>query len=275
MDVDTDEGIAIMNAQRIVLAAAIGVMLVGCSDLATKDAPIEERSKVQAGVPTKGATAAGTVAEGTATAGAATAPGATPAGAQTAGTGATDVASAAPLGQGVQTHGTSSQGVEARPLPGGVASGPGEAAAGAAGGTAAAVPGGEAAGAAARFAGMRSPPKDVAGPLSKRVIYFDYDSSVIKDEYRDIVQAHAEFLRASKEAKSVLQGHTDERGSRDYNLALGQRRAESVQQSLNLLGVEAAKLEAVSLGEEKPVKEGHDEESWSKNRRVEIYYQGE
>lgn len=278
MNIDTDEGIAIMSAQRIILTAVLGVILVGCSDLATKDAPIEERTKAQAGVPAKGTPATGSAATDAAKTGAAT-PGATPTGTQTAGAGTADAASATPLGQGVQTHGTSSQGVEARPLPGGAASGAGEPAAGAAGGAASAAAGGEAAtsatGAAARFAGMRSPPKDAAGPLSKRVIYFDYDSSAIKDEYRDIVQAHAEFLRASKEAKSVLQGHTDERGSRDYNLALGQRRAESVQQALILLGVEEAKLEAVSLGEEKPVKEGHDEESWSKNRRVEIYYQGE
>lgn len=265
-----------MNAQRIILAAAMGVILAACSDLATKDAPIEERSKAQSAVSTKGAATQGSAATDASATGA-PASGAAIAGAQTAGAGAADVASAAPLGQGVQTHGTSTQGVEARPLPGGATPGAGDAT-GAAGGTAAAA-GGEAAteasSAAARFAGMRSPPKDATGPLSKRLIYFDYDSSAIKEEYRDIVQAHAEFLRASKDAKSVLQGHTDERGSRDYNLALGQRRAESVQQALVLLGVEAGKLEAVSLGEEKPVKEGHDEESWSKNRRVEIYYQGE
>lgn len=248
------------------LAAAMGVLLVGCSDLATKDAPIEDLSKAQAGVATKDAAAGGATggaAGGTAAGGAGQTAATTAAGKQG---GAAAGASSGKTDPGVQTHGTTTDGVEVRPLPSGATDGQG-------GG--AAIAGTAMAGGTAQYAGMRTPPKDVAGPLSKRVIYFDYDSSLIKDEYRDVIQAHAEFLKVSKEAKSILQGHTDERGSRDYNLALGQRRAESVQEALVLLGVDAAKLESVSLGEEKPVNEGHDDAAWSQNRRVEIYYQGE
>jgi peptidoglycan-associated lipoprotein len=238
-----------MKGNRLAIAM-LGVLLVGCSDLATKDAPIEERSKATVSTATKDGAAA-TSAPGT---------GASPAGTSGAGTGTAGAgtATSGTGSAGVQTHGTELQGVEVRPLAGTST----DAQAGASG-------------SAAKYAGMRTPPKDVAGPLSKRVIYFDYDSSTIKDEYREVIQAHSEFIKASKEARSILQGHTDERGSRDYNLALGQRRAESVQQALVVLGVDQMKLEAVSLGEEKPVKEGHDEDAWSKNRRVEIYYQGE
>ncbi len=117
--------------------------------------------------------------------------------------------------------------------------------------------------------------KDPASPLSKRRIQFDFDSSAIRDEYRPILEAHAQYLKGNKSAKAILQGNTDERGSREYNLALGQRRAESVFKALNLLGVPEGQMEAVSLGEEKPIAEGHDEAAWSQNRRTEILYQGE
>lgn len=117
--------------------------------------------------------------------------------------------------------------------------------------------------------------KDPTNTLSKRVIYFDFDSSAIREEYRELIETHAAFVKANKGLQVILQGHTDERGSRDYNLALGQRRAESVRQAMALLGVPDEQMEAVSLGEEKPVQEGHDEAAWQQNRRTEIHYQGE
>ncbi|MDP2834669.1 MAG: peptidoglycan-associated lipoprotein Pal [Pseudomonadota bacterium] len=117
--------------------------------------------------------------------------------------------------------------------------------------------------------------KNPGNPLSKRRLLFDYDSAAIRDEYRPVLEAHVRFMKANKDAKAILQGHADERGSREYNLALGQRRAESVFKAMNLLGVPEAQMEAVSMGEEKPVTEGHDEEAWQQNRRTEILYQGE
>jgi peptidoglycan-associated lipoprotein len=118
-------------------------------------------------------------------------------------------------------------------------------------------------------------PKDPKSPLAQRRLLFDYDSSAIRDEYRTLLEMHAKFLIKENSARLILQGHADERGSREYNLALGQRRAESVFNALNLLGVPDAQMEAVSLGEEKPVVEGHDESAWAQNRRTEILYQGE
>jgi peptidoglycan-associated lipoprotein len=118
-------------------------------------------------------------------------------------------------------------------------------------------------------------PKNPASPLAQRRILFDYDSAAIRDEYRSLLEAHAQYMKKEKTAKAILQGHADERGSREYNLALGQRRSESVYKALNLLGVPDTQIEAVSLGEEKPVAEGHDEEAWKQNRRAEILYQGE
>ena len=122
---------------------------------------------------------------------------------------------------------------------------------------------------------LRMPPKNAAGPLGQRTVYFDFDSAAIRDDSRGIVEAHAGFLKANGNAKVLLQGHADERGSREYNLALGQRRADSVKQAMSLLGVPEARMEAVSLGEEKPAVEGHDEAAWQKNRRAEIIYEGE
>jgi peptidoglycan-associated lipoprotein len=117
--------------------------------------------------------------------------------------------------------------------------------------------------------------RDPASPLSKRVIYFDLDSDAVRAEYRDLVEAHAGFLKDNGAARIILQGHTDERGSRDYNLALGQRRAEAVKQAMSLLGLREEQAETVSLGEEKPVQEGNDESAWQLNRRAEIHYLGE
>lgn len=111
--------------------------------------------------------------------------------------------------------------------------------------------------------------------LSKRVIYFDFDSDAIREEFRPLIERHAAFLRENDGARIILQGHTDERGSRDYNLALGQRRSESVKQALTLMGVGQMQVETVSLGEEKPIQEGHDESAWQLNRRAEIHYLGE
>ena len=103
-----------------------------------------------------------------------------------------------------------------------------------------------------------------------RVIYFDFDSYAVKDEYRPIVEAHAKMLKANSSAKEVAEGHTDERGGSEYNLALGQKRAEAVVQQMKVLGVGDSQLEAVSYGKERPAVDGHDEAAWAKNRRVEL-----
>ncbi len=103
-----------------------------------------------------------------------------------------------------------------------------------------------------------------------RVIYFDFDSYVVKDEFRPIVDAHANLLKANPSAKEVAEGHTDERGGSEYNLALGQKRAEAVVKQMTVLGVGESQLEAVSYGKERPAADGHDESAWAKNRRVEL-----
>jgi peptidoglycan-associated lipoprotein len=108
--------------------------------------------------------------------------------------------------------------------------------------------------------------------LNKRRIYFAFDSSAIDDESRAVVEAHANHLAANKTVKVVFEGHADERGSREYNLALGERRAQAVERMAKLLGVSADRVKVVSYGEEKPLAAGHDEGSWSQNRRVEIVY---
>lgn len=103
-----------------------------------------------------------------------------------------------------------------------------------------------------------------------RVIYFDFDSYAVKDEFRPIVEAHAKLLKGNSSAKEVAEGHTDERGGSEYNLALGQKRAEAVVQQMKVLGVGDSQLEAVSYGKERPAVDGHDESAWAKNRRVEL-----
>ena len=105
-----------------------------------------------------------------------------------------------------------------------------------------------------------------------RVVYFDYDSFVIKPEFQALIEANAKVIKASAGRKIVLEGHADERGGREYNLALGQKRAEAVRRALNLLGVADSQLEAVSFGKEKPAVQGTGEAVWAKNRRVEISY---
>ena len=119
------------------------------------------------------------------------------------------------------------------------------------------------------------PLKDPANILSKRSIYFDYDSNLIKDEYRPVVSAHAKYLSQNHSRRVRIEGNTDERGSREYNLALGQRRADAVKQMMELLGAPASQIETLSLGEEKPKATGQDEAAWAENRRADIRYQGE
>jgi peptidoglycan-associated lipoprotein len=117
--------------------------------------------------------------------------------------------------------------------------------------------------------------KDPKNILSKRTIYFDYDSFVVKDDYRAQVEAHAKYLQTTRAANITLQGHTDERGSREYNIALGQKRADAVKQLMRVLGATEIQIETVSFGKEKPKSDGHDESAWAQNRRVEIIYVGE
>lgn len=111
--------------------------------------------------------------------------------------------------------------------------------------------------------------------LSQRSVYYDYDSYTVKGEYRELVLSHARFLRDNPDASVILQGNTDDRGSREYNLALGQRRADSVRNMMTLAGARDSQIESVSLGEEKPRALGHGEAAWSQNRRTDILYRGE
>jgi peptidoglycan-associated lipoprotein len=120
-----------------------------------------------------------------------------------------------------------------------------------------------------------NPLTDPNNMLSKRNVYFDFDKYDVKAEYTPLVEAHAAYLTSHKDAKVVVQGNTDDRGSREYNLALGQRRADAVRKSLNLLNVPESQIEAVSFGEEKPKAEGDNEAAWAQNRRADIVYQGE
>lgn len=103
-----------------------------------------------------------------------------------------------------------------------------------------------------------------------RVVYFDFDSYVVKDTYRPVIEANAKYLGVDRKRQMLIEGHTDERGGREYNLALGQRRAEAVVRALALLGVPDSQTEAVSYGEERPAASGADEAAWAKNRRAEL-----
>ena len=138
---------------------------------------------------------------------------------------------------------------------------------------ASAVPGGNASQSTVPTVTVADPLNDPANPLSKRSVYFDYDSYSVKDEYKTVVEAHAKYLNTNKVKKVIIQGNTDERGSREYNLALGQKRAEAVRRALAALGVPDTQLEAVSLGEEKPKAQGADESSLAENRRADLVYQ--
>jgi len=122
---------------------------------------------------------------------------------------------------------------------------------------------------------IANPLKDPGSILSKRSVYYEYDSNAVKDEYKPLVSAHAQYLKQNRGRKIAIQGNTDERGSREYNIALGQRRADSVKQMMILLGVQEAQIETVSFGEEKPRSPGKDDAAFSENRRSDIVYDGE
>ena len=110
-------------------------------------------------------------------------------------------------------------------------------------------------------------------PSVARVVYFDYDSYVIKPDFESLITSHARFIKAQPDRKVAVEGHTDETGGREYNLALGQKRADAVRNALSILGVPQTQMEAVSFGKEKPAAVGNDEAAFSKNRRAEIRYQ--
>ncbi len=114
--------------------------------------------------------------------------------------------------------------------------------------------------------------QDSAAPAGARTVYFDYDSFAIKSEYQSVIESQSRYVKADKNRKVAIEGHTDERGGREYNLALGQKRAEAVRRAMGLLGVNDAQVEAVSFGKEKPAVQGSDEASLAKNRRAEIAY---
>jgi len=116
------------------------------------------------------------------------------------------------------------------------------------------------------------PLDDPKGELAKRSVYFDYDSYNVRSDGQPVVTAHSKYLSANKGRKIVIQGNTDERGGSEYNLALGQKRAEAVRRSLALLGVDESQMEAVSFGKEKPKAMGSNEEAWAENRRADIVY---
>lgn len=116
------------------------------------------------------------------------------------------------------------------------------------------------------------PLKDPANILSRRSVFFDYDQFVVKEEFKPVVSAHASYLSKNRSAHATIQGNTDERGSREYNLALGQKRADAVKQMMTLLGAPSGQIETVSFGEEKPRSQGHDEAAYSENRRADIVY---
>jgi peptidoglycan-associated lipoprotein len=117
--------------------------------------------------------------------------------------------------------------------------------------------------------------RDPKSLLSQRSIYFDYDGFIVSPDYKALMEAHAKYLTANRNARMRVEGNTDERGSREYNLALGQRRADAVRRALTLLGANDSQIETVSFGEEKPRATGTSEDSWRENRRADIVYAGE
>ena len=167
--------------------------------------------------------------------------------------------SALPPGSG--TSGVSGSGLAGSPI------GPG-------GGTAGATGSGSASGAQGGAAG-RTPLNDPASILSKRSVFYDFDSYVVKDEFKPLIEAHGKYLRDNRTAHVIIQGNTDERGGREYNLALGHKRAESVKKMLAILGVQEAQMETISFGKEKPRNPGTDEAAYAENRRSDLVYQGE
>ena len=158
--------------------------------------------------------------------------------------------SGTPTTPGATTSGTGSGGVSGSTVPGSGA-GTGSGAAG---------------------AGALRDPNNI---LSKRSVFFEFDSFSVGDQYRPLVEAHGRYLAANRSARATVQGNTDERGSREYNIALGQRRADSIKRMMTLLGAQDAQVETVSFGKEKPRNPGHDEAAWAQNRRGDIVHAGE
>ncbi len=118
------------------------------------------------------------------------------------------------------------------------------------------------------------PLDEKTGLLSRRIIYFEFNKANISDDDREFISAHARYLSENSSTNVVLEGHADERGTREYNISLGERRAKAVMQLLVLQGASKSQIEVISFGEERPVALGHDESSWSQNRRVELVYEG-
>jgi peptidoglycan-associated lipoprotein len=110
----------------------------------------------------------------------------------------------------------------------------------------------------------------VMAATGQRIVYFDFDSFAIRDDYKAVIDNYAKLLSSNRNKRIVVEGHTDQRGGREYNLALGQKRAAAVVSSLTLLGASEAQLEAVSFGQERPAAQGNDESAWAKNRRAEL-----
>lgn len=132
----------------------------------------------------------------------------------------------------------------------------------------------------AQGAGLNEPDIIEAHPLdatdtllAKRVLYFDLDSALVKDEFSEVVEAHAGFLAENPNARLTLEGHADERGTREYNLGLGERRAQAASQFLQLLGASSNQIQSISYGEERPADLGHDDQAYQANRRVELVYE--
>ena len=123
--------------------------------------------------------------------------------------------------------------------------------------------------------GRPDPLNDPNNVLSRRVVYFDYNTDNVKPEFASLIQAHASYLSQNSNRKVRLEGHADERGSREYNMALGQRRSNAVRKATSVLGVANERMETISFGEDKPKANGRDEASFAQNRRVEIVYDGE
>ena len=120
-----------------------------------------------------------------------------------------------------------------------------------------------------------NPLKDPGSILSKRSVYFDFDAYAIKDDYKSLLEAHAKYLQANRGAHMTVEGNTDERGSREYNIALGQRRADAAKRMMLLFGATDSQIDTVSFGKEKPKNPGHDESAWAENRRDDLAYRGD
>ncbi len=133
--------------------------------------------------------------------------------------------------------------------------------------------GAEAAGAAGGTGFEGTPLDDPSSPLAERVVYFEYDSSTLTDSAIRLVETHGEYLAQNPQRQMLVEGHTDERGAREYNLALGERRAEAVKQALVLAGARAGQINTVSYGEESPAVSGNTDAAWSENRRAELVYE--